>query len=177
MITLEDLLLSRDRRTQRQRSLLGRYPGSCLLCLTVIPPGMEKRTPVSLEIAAAGVQAVRESFNIIYEDLRDLETGYEGYFTVAGEPFELKRSAVLLEESHPLGRLWDLDVIVPSGAAVRPLSRDEIGLGERPCLLCGKPVRLCMRLRSHTPEELISRMEEMVSDYERNKDGILGQAY
>ena len=102
MITLEQLLESRDRRAERQRSLLALYPHRTLLCLTVMLPGPVKRSSSSLTIASAAVAAVRSTFDLQFEELRDLETGYEGYFIVDLDPISAKRIAVSLEEEHPL---------------------------------------------------------------------------
>lgn len=162
MITLEQLLESRDRRAERQRSLLSLYPGKSLLCLTVMLPGPVKRSYMSLKIAAAAVEAVRGAFSQVFEEFRDLETGYEGYFMVPLEPFDAKRRAVDLEETHPLGRLFDLDVIVDGP---RPLGREELGLESRKCIICGRPVRECMRERKHGTEELLSKYESIVNNY------------
>ena len=159
MITLEQILESRDRRVQRQRSLLSLYNGKTLLCLTVMPPGPVKRSAMSLKIAAAAVEAVRSAFSPVFEELRDLETGYEGYFIVESDPLEVKKRAVELEETHPLGRLFDLDVIVDGP---RPMGREELGLPSRTCIICGRPVRECMRERTHTTEELLEKYQSII---------------
>ena len=132
-------------------------------------PGPLKRSAMSLKIAAAAVEAVHGAFTTVYEDLRDLETGYEGYFIVDMDPLEAKKLAVHLEETHPLGRLFDLDVILSLKKAVfadgvRPLGREELGLEPRTCIICGRPVRECMRTRKHSTEELLSRIEAII-DY------------
>ena len=112
-MTLEDLLGSRDARVARQRELLAEHPGMSLLCLTVQLPGPVKRNSISLKIAGEGVDAIRESFSPVFEDQRDLETGFEAFFLVNMPPFDAKRLACSIEDSHPLGRLMDIDVIVP----------------------------------------------------------------
>lgn len=117
-----------------------------------------------MKIASAAVSAVHEAFSPAYEELRDLETGYEGYFIVDMDPMEAKRMAVSIEEEHPLGRLFDLDVIV-SEDGVRPLGRQELGLPQRLCLICGKPARECMRARTHTTEELLEKIDSILSNY------------
>ena len=117
-------MTSRDARVERQRELLSAHPGISLICLTVQPPGPVKRNGLSLVVAEAGVNAIRESLRVEFEELRDLETGYEGFFMTALSPSEAKRLACHIEDTHPLGRLMDLDVIVAAGAAVelRPYS-------------------------------------------------------
>ena len=158
-MTLEQLLASRDARVAHQAALLGKYPGKALLCLTVMLPGPVKRSDVSLKIASAAVSAVRSTFDLQFEELRDLETGYEGYFIVDMAPVDAKRLAVSLEEENPLGRLFDLDVITADG----PLSREELGLPGRKCLICGKPVRECMRTRAHSTDELLERISVILN--------------
>lgn len=162
MITLQELLDSRDRRARRQGELLSQFPGRALLCLTVQLPGPEKRNALSLEIARAGVEAIEKRFNPVFKETNDLETGFEGFFIVDGQPLEVKRAAAELEDTHPLGRLMDLDVIGPEG----PLGRADIGLPQRRCLLCEKPARYCMRAGSHTHEELMAKIKQLVSSYE-----------
>ena len=162
MITLQELLESRDSRAARQGELLSQYPGRAVLCLTVQLPGPEKRNALSLKIARAGTDAVEKRFIPVFKELKDLETGFEGYFIVEGEPLDLKKAAVDLEDTHPLGRLMDLDVIGPEG----PVGRASIGLGERKCLICDKPARYCMRAGSHTQEELMAIINQLVSSYE-----------
>ena len=162
MITLQELLESRDRRARRQGELLSQFPGRALLCLTVQLPGPEKRNALSLEIARAGVEAIEKRFNPVFRETNDLETGFEGFFVIDGQPLEVKKAAAELEDTHPLGRLMDLDVIGPEG----PIGRADIGLQERRCLLCEKPARYCMRAGSHTQDELMARIKQLVSSYE-----------
>jgi len=157
-ITLEQLLKSRDERVEHQKDLLGSYPGKSLLCLTVQLPGPEKRNRTSLAIAKAGVEAVREAFKPEYEELRDLETGYEAYFMIPLSGTEVKRIACQIEDTHPLGRLMDLDIVTPDGL----VGRECLGLQPRKCLLCDNEVRYCMRAKTHTVSELLERIEEMV---------------
>ena len=175
-ITLEQLLKSRDERVEHQKDLLGDNPGKSLLCLTVQLPGPEKRNRTSLAIALAGVEAVRNAFTPEYEELRDLETGYEAYFLVSLPAAEAKRQACHIEDTHPLGRLMDIDVLKRAEgnyflcsspknqfpSAIGAISREDIGLGPRKCLLCDNEVRYCMRAKTHTTAELLARIEEMV---------------
>lgn len=157
MITLQELLESRDARAARQGELLSQYPGRALVCLTVQLPGPEKRNASSLKIAAAAVEAIEKSFVPEYKELRDLETGFEGYFIVPESPLEAKKKAVEIEETHPLGRLMDIDV--------RGMDRASAGLPPRRCLLCDNEVRYCMRAKTHTREELLEKIEKLCEAY------------
>ena len=164
-ITLAQLLESRDERQLRQIQLTHRFPGRQLICLTVVLPGPVKRDARSLKVAEAGVAAVRSLFTPVYEDLRDLETGFEGYFVVDGELLDVKKACCGIENNHPYGRLMDLDVLEPVGEGVMPVSRDRVGEPPRRCLVCDRPARECMRAHTHTTAELLCKIEQMVADF------------
>jgi len=153
-VTLSELLSARDARAGRQFALLTARQDKVLVCLTVSLPGPVKRDGRSLRIAREGVDAVRSVLLPAEEDLRDLPTGFEGYFLVDGTPEQVKRTCCSLEDSLPLGRLMDLDVILLREGMPVPLSRTDLGLGERRCLLCEKPARVCMRAHSHAYADL-----------------------
>ena len=187
MITLEQLLERRDRRAAHQRKLLEEWPGSALICLTVQLPGSEKRNANSLLIGGAGLAALLDKFGstLKHVQVKDLETGYEAYLVVPLPALLVKRLCCGIEDQHPLGRLMDIDVMemadqVGHDALVMPgpsrtvmpgtdrasvLDRVSIGLPPRKCLLCDNEVRYCMRAKTHTTEELLSRIDAMIKTY------------
>lgn len=164
--TLEMILRSRDERQRMQRELLDLYPQYALVVATVVIPGAEKRTETSLRIAAAMEKALSDAFSGIIRrfDRRDLETGYEAFLLVDCDGAEAKRRALETEDSHPLGRLFDIDVIGRDGV---PMSRLSAGSASRRCLLCGNDARVCMRLRSHSVDELTEYIQNLTDGYFR----------
>ena len=136
-ISLPDLLASRDARRRHQEELLRQHAGQTLVCLTVIMPGAEKRSPLSLTIARAAVEALRRIFPAAAVEQRDLPTGFEAYLLTPLPPLEAKRLTAQLEDTHPLGRLFDADVLAPLGSPLgeAPISRAAIGHPARRCLL------------------------------------------
>jgi len=184
MITLHELLASRDARHATQQKLLAEHSGKTLVCLTVVMPGSVKRNHQSLTAAHAAVEAMRKAFGIKenkglspLETLEnpeplenpaptllelDLETGYEAYLITPMPLLEAKRIAVNIEDTHPLGRLFDIDIINADGV---PVSRDAIGEKPRRCLVCDHEARYCMRMRWHTQEEIWAKINEMVDSY------------
>lgn len=168
--TLADILAARDMRAATQRSLMAEFPDATLLCATVVMPGPQKRSERSGVVARAMTDALQESFtNITVHSLsKDLPTGYELYMLVKTPADEAKRLSSQIEERHPLGRLFDIDVIKPDGS---PMSRSEIGLQPRTCLLCSNNARICMRQRTHTAEEIDSKITRLTDEYiHRNRD-------
>lgn len=172
-ITLEQLLASRDARRDMQQRLMAAHPGLTLVCLTVVVPGSVKRNRQSLTVARAAVEAMRKAFGpadgMLME--RDLLTGYEAYMLVPGTPEAAKRTACRIEEEHPLGRLFDIDVLRPDGV---PMSRAEVGGSLRRCLVCGNEARFCMRNHSHTQQEIWRRIDRLVDAWDAAHGGTVG---
>lgn len=163
-ITLDQLLASREQRVARQQELLHKYPDATLVCLTVIMPGSVKRNFFSLITAGAAVKAILDRYegSIEHMSLKDEVTGYEGYLVTTLDREQAKRIACDIEDSHPLGRLFDIDVMDEQGT---PMSRSAVGHQPRRCLICNNEARYCMRARAHTQEELQARIKQMVEDY------------
>lgn len=163
-VSLPQLLAARDARAALERDLLARYAGCTLVVLTVVVPGAEKRTEASLLVARAARGALDKLLapHCRHRLERDLATGFEAYWLVDLPQEEAKRRTVELEDTHPLGRLFDADIILPEG---RPLSRTELGAPPRRCLLCDREARFCMRNGSHTREELHAKIAQMIADY------------
>lgn len=169
-VTLEQMLHSRDDRQRRQRQYLDRYPGLTLMVLTVVMPGSDKRTDDSLVVARAAMCAIADEFAGSIKECseRDLITGFEGWFLLDIPPTRAKQRASLLEDTHPLGRLFDIDVFDPESRA--PLSRTEIGLEQRRCLICSRPARECMRSQAHPYPEILSHIHQTVEAYRHRYD-------
>ena len=181
-ITLDELLARRAARHAMQQKLMAEHSGKTLVCLTVVMPGSVKRNQQSLTVARAAVKAMRKAYNISDDLLpetelltnelkaetgeclveRDLNTGYEAYLITPLPLLEVKRVAVDIEDTHPLGRLFDIDVIDAQGI---PVSRDRVGGQPRRCLVCDHEARYCMRMRWHTQEEIWARIKQMTDDY------------
>lgn len=163
-ITLEQLLKSRDQRWETERRLLEMFPGKTLVVLTVVMPGSVKRDARTAVIASAAEAAINAYLGpkIVLTHRNDAQTGYEEYWITKGDALSIKRQMCGIEESHPLGRLFDIDVIRPDAT---PISRPDVGFQPRRCLLCGQEARWCMRNHTHTQEEIQQRINEMVNEF------------
>jgi holo-ACP synthase CitX len=162
-VSLQELLQSRDHRQAKQRALIREY-NRPLVSLTIVMPGTVKRNACSLFLFRQAVDALREGLGADIATFQeyDLETGYEALFVVRADALETKRRACDIEDGHPLGRLFDMDVITEEGI---PLSREAIGRDPRKCLLCEQDARVCMRDRSHTLSDLQGKINERVEKY------------
>ncbi|QKN82257.1 citrate lyase holo-[acyl-carrier protein] synthase [Scandinavium goeteborgense] len=163
VITLPELLTSRDARQARQQAWLAQYRLP-LISLTTLAPGPVKDSELTRRIFNHGLRALREylaasGWEIRYQACFGLATGPEGLLAVDAPALALKQTAIALEQKHPLGRLWDIDVLNPQGEI---LSRTALALPTRRCLLCENDARICARERAHPLGDLLSRMEALL---------------
>jgi len=168
-ITLALMLERRDARAATQHSLLARF-GRPLAQLTLVNPGAVKDTAQSRFVFDLGLGAMQEALNNAGHGV----LGYEGSYFVTGpemlmvvdaEAPALKHTLMAIEDQHPLGRLWDADVIDINGVS---LSRKHFGLPARRCLLCEQPAHDCARSRLHAMQELQRSVQERVETFHRS---------
>jgi holo-ACP synthase/triphosphoribosyl-dephospho-CoA synthase len=79
----------------------------------------------------------------------------------------LKTMALHIEETHPLGRLLDIDVLDGEGK----INRAALGAKERKCLICGGGAFACGRARAHTVEELTGAVKKIMGNFFRENLG------
>lgn len=158
-ITLEQMLLARDRRASRQATLLSRY-GRPVISFTMNIAGPVKESPLIRYAFRSGLrqlealpcaQLCRE---VIFEP-----TGPEALLVYETQDARLlKAFCIRLESEGEAGRLFDLDVLDANG---EKLSR-ETG---RTCLVCGGPVSVCSRSRAHGLEAITARTRAILEAF------------
>ncbi|KFB89717.1 2-(5'-triphosphoribosyl)-3'-dephospho CoA synthase [Serratia grimesii] len=164
-VSLPELLTSRECRQARQLAWLSQHQ-STLLVLTLVVPGAIKDSGLTRNIFNLGWQALQQmggeqGWQCLQSETLALSTGCEGFMALQADAQRVKDCAIQLEVQQPIGRLWDIDVLDAQG---RILSRRDLGLSERRCLLCNQPAKLCARQRQHSSEELLQEMERMLND-------------
>lgn len=154
--TLQEILDAREKRVQKQKMLLETYRKP-LICFTMNIPGPEKYNRDIAIGFAVGNWLLRDAlkgYAVLYRELSFENTGCEGYYVVDLPAQKLKQLTVELEETEPIGRLFDMDVLDVDG---RKCSRAEMGLPQRKCLLCENEAALCARSRAHGLDALLDR--------------------
>lgn len=168
-VTLPEILDARERRVQRQRELLHIY-NKPLICFTMNIAGPVKTSPLIEEGFAWGKElltAQLAGIPILHFEDRNANTGCEAFFVADAGPDTLKALTAEIEDELPIGRLFDLDVLTADG---QKLSRQDLGLSQRTCLLCGKPAYLCSRSRAHSVAELQEKTTQILTEALSSKD-------
>jgi len=159
-VSIEDMMNCRDRRVSLQQEMLEKHHAPLIsFCMNI--PGPVKTN-----------DAIRRAFNegteLIYSALHEDEisildvseihekTGDELMLCVNADAANLKARMSRIEDTHPLGRLFDIDIINVDGTK---LSRERY----RKCLLCERQAQDCARARRHSADELFAKINEMLS--------------
>ena len=171
--TLQEILDGRELRSRQQQRLLSSYPYP-LLVLTLNIAGPCKVFPLAQKTFEEGLSLINGELSrlqvpLVYFEQTVRPSGYEAYFSIDADAAQLKRQMILIEDNHPLGRLFDIDVISPAAGI---LSREMVGSIGRTCLLCENPVFLCSRNRTHSLDEILGKelaiMESFYINYYAN---------
>lgn len=148
-VTLMQILDARERRVAKQKELLQRF-GKTLICFTMNIPGPIKVSPQIEAAFRIGDFGLRR-FGVLHQEDTSAETGFEKFYVVNGDPYTIKRACAMIEDNGLYGRLFDMDVLTPEG---KKISREELDLPRRKCLICDKDAAICGRSRTHSVEEL-----------------------
>ena len=161
-VELPAMLAGREARAARQEAWLKEY--ACpLISFTLNIPGPIKTSAELRRAFDAGLTALEEQLRaahlpcIAQTECHEV-TGDEAMLAVDGDAASIKAITSTLEEQHPLGRLFDLDVLAADGTK---LSRPT----PRRCLLCAEQAQVCARSRRHSVEELTAEIERLLTAY------------
>lgn len=98
----------------------------------------------------------------LYAKQLEGDDGASLLLVVSLAPMEAKRLAVAIEDEHPLGRLFDVDVYLAGG---EPVSRQDLGGKARTCLLCQDEARNCVRSSKHSTAEIFTAWKNLFQYY------------
>ncbi|MCL2602358.1 MAG: citrate lyase holo-[acyl-carrier protein] synthase [Treponema sp.] len=189
-VTIDDILAARERRAQRQQELAQRHSGArhgcVLVSYTLNIAGPHKRCAEADRCFYEGSREiervfVRGGFSVRACFPTDAATGLECLWAIAPRTTDamvpdatgalrLKAALAALEESHPLGRLFDIDVLSNDGGAPAKIPRSAVGLGERACLVCGAIGHGCARSRAHPLAEILDCTRRIIDGFFNKKD-------
>lgn len=156
------ILISREDRALMQKQIIEKYKQS-LISFTLNIPGPNKDSIKYREIHKEGMKAIVNSienngYRVEFSKIIYKETGAEGFVSLDIDPVELKNITTKIEDTHELGRLFDIDVF---DSEHNQISRNDLGTPSRKCLLCHENAKICGKLRTHSLEELLQKIDNM----------------
>ncbi len=150
--TITAVLQQRDLRAATQTYWLNHCPQATLIDLKLNIPGPIKNN-LALNFLfnqgrARWLQG-EPALHLVVE--WNCPSGNEALYWTTQEAVAAKQCAIAFEERDTLGRLFDIDVLK---APDTHLSRQDLQLPSRRCLICPRPAKQCARSRQHSIKEL-----------------------
>lgn len=172
-VTSEELRAARDRRVLEKWELLsGRR--------RLLPCGIFLKYCRSGESVSFRRAAFREELRELQEKLGRFSikntkiceepTGDHAFFLLDSPEIPVKQFLVSIEESHPLGRLFNLDVCGLDGV---PVKRQDLHLLPRTCLVCGGDANTCQAQKRHSMELIQWQTAKLFNDHFRDRSADL----
>ncbi len=166
-VTLIQMLDAREQRVNTQNILMEKY-GKPVICFTMNIPGPIKDSPLIRRSFRWGLSALEHRLTrVLFRQAQEEITGCTAFFCVDLPAGEAKRICVAVEESCPMGRLFDMDVLQPGG---EKLNREDFGGGSRDCIVCGQKGRGCASRRIHSVPELQEAARNLMLEHFRLED-------
>lgn len=168
-ITLEQMLKAREERVFLQFYLIRQF-SLPIISFSMNIPGPVKDSTLIRRGFDAGCMALdyRLPKNAVkHRKVIRAVTGCEAMYVLDMEPRKIKAITTAIEDSHGLGRLFDMDVIGPD---LNKLDRETIGGKSRDCIVCGAPGRGCASRRTHSVRELQQATTDILICYFMKED-------
>lgn len=185
--TLEEILSAREERAMLQMEMLSKY-GKPLVSFSMNIAGPVKNSPLIQRALEEGRRMLDDALakagiKVLDARCKDAVTGCELMYCVdAADGRALKNICVTIEDSCRLGRLFDMDVILPEkvideitdGAISGQDKEASYGqikgkklerTSQRKCLICGEPGRDCASRRIHSVRELQEKTGQIITEY------------
>lgn len=156
------LLAGREERARFQRFILSRSGAACVCQISLNIPGLPKKMDGEERALSLAERALTQIVGEKTATSAVLVNG-AGAATLLTfsqiSPRDLKKGAVQVEESADWCRILDIDVITREGS----LSRGELGVSPRSCLICEKEAKLCARSGTHSIQDLREAFSRFLS--------------
>jgi len=168
-VVLEQMLAARETRAMRQTSLHREY-GLPMISFCMNIPGPVKDTPLIRRGFLSGcamLDAQLPGEAIRYRQVFPAVTGWEAFYVLDLPALQIKKITTVIEDSLPLGRLFDMDVLTED---LTKLDRDEVGGKSRDCIVCGAAGRGCASRRTHSVAELQQATREILTRHFARED-------
>ncbi len=160
-VSIAQILEARELRAARQAQLLEQYRKP-LICFTMNIAGPKKDSPQIREGFRLGQRLLQAQLSgsgipVLHQETSFEATGPLGFYVADAHPNVLKQYTCQIEDSSPVARLFDMDVLTPDGTKC---SRSA----PRRCLICQEDARVCGRSRAHSVQQLQEKTQQLLQD-------------
>lgn len=153
----EKILLDRENRVELVRERLSN--NNLIVTLKVNIVGNYKNIDGTKAILNYFHNKIEENFDVqSYEFIESFDGNYYIIELPRLDYVETKKKLIKLEEIS-IGRLVDIDLFSDTK---RSVSRIDLGLEPRSCIVCGRLYNTCLRERAHSLDDVLEKTKELI---------------
>lgn len=150
---------------EEENYLIDEIPENCsLVNITMRIPGQIKNNRYISRTFNIVVDRFRKKYKILKEVLWDLSTGPQAFLIIEKDPGILKQETIEYEANDPLGVISDVNVFAVDNDQVSPITREELELPDRKCIMCDKSAKECKKNHNHSMEEMYQKIDKIIND-------------
>ena len=165
-VTTEDICRARDIRMEKTGRYFKKSTEGVILFLLNIP-GSIKDSSLYRKVFNSGLRTIKYhlnknciSYSVQEVVFPESGTGPEAYISVAAtDLLSVKKITAEIENSHPAGRIFDIDLFDKN------LEQVKSGREMRKCFICDRPAFECARSRKHPLHEVVENINKISENY------------
>lgn len=155
------VLEAKEERSTFQKELIARHQLPIISLTLNLPGGFELYRDWK-SVFEMAINAIESTYNhrIMDRHNRVGKWGPEAFWAIKESAIQVKEKAIELENKHPMGRIFDIDVLEESG---RVLSRKDLLMEGRDCMVCHDSALFCYREKTHSYDDVKKSVEKIIS--------------
>lgn len=170
-LSLQQILDARERRVDRQNRIMKMQEGT-LVSFTLNIAGAVKAAPLFTRAFGEGKRRILSQLrlsgiSILWQEEYHEQTGDELYLLAEAPALKVKQLMCQIEDGFAMGRLFDIDVMA---RGIPKVSRSDLHVSPRKCMLCNNIAAICARTQSHSVEQLLEKTVELICEYFEDGD-------
>lgn len=153
----DQILLAREKRMDHVKRFFNLYNEDSLIMIKANIPGDNKNFPYASYLIKLFFNSLRGTYSFFYTELFKSVDGPYFLCGVKGKNKAIKKHLIKLEDTHQLGRYIDLDYF---DNPVKSLSRVDLNIPLRKCILCDNEALVCIKRQSHALSDILNTIEK-----------------
>ncbi|MDP3385797.1 MAG: citrate lyase holo-[acyl-carrier protein] synthase, partial [Eubacteriales bacterium] len=159
-------------RYKKQTEMIALYKLP-VISFTINKPGMEKNNEIIKKVFIAGLKEIESVLSDNMIEIMDRHCSSDGFsgpaiiMSINYNPQKIKELMAGIENNHSIGRLLDIDVI---DEQFNHISRSDLGLEARKCLICDDRAKICSRSHRHDMVDVLKVFYDICFSYFENQN-------
>ncbi len=158
----DKILRAREKRMDNVKDFFLKHEEDSLIMIKANIPGENKNYPYTYYLIKVFLNSLRGTYSFFHVELFESVDGPYFLCGVKGKNPKIKNHLIKLEDTHTLGRYIDLDYFTDS---VKSISRVDLKLPLRKCILCDNEAVICIRRGSHNLKDILNTIEKRTVYY------------